>query len=153
MDTSFVIKGFFKWSIPGPFFFIFVFSIQQLTVNVQFKCLPMTGFKLLTPGIGSDHSTNWATTTALVIKFNTPSISSTHWCLQECNQTKTIWLKRNKFTTFGWVDVGGGHHGPMSSSVPSKSAVPGLSLEYSIYTLFFTNIWPCNWRFCFRWFY
>ena len=89
----------------GPLFlYVRLFN----TVNVHFKCLPMTGFKLLTPGIGSDHSTNWATTTALVIKFNTPSISSTHWCLQECNQTKTIWLKRNKFTTFGWVDVGGG---------------------------------------------
>ena len=33
-----------KWAIPGLFYFIFVFSIQ-LTVNVQFKCLPMTGFE------------------------------------------------------------------------------------------------------------
>ena len=50
----------------GPFpasFFIFVFSIK-LTVNVQYKLLPMTGFELQTPGIGSDRSTNLATTTA-----------------------------------------------------------------------------------------
>ena len=33
------------WAIPGLFFFIFVFSIQ-LTVNVQYKCLPVTGFEL-----------------------------------------------------------------------------------------------------------
>ena len=57
--------------LNGPFtaifFFIFVFSIHswQLT-NVQYinKVLPMTGFEPQTSGIGSDHSTNWATTTA-----------------------------------------------------------------------------------------
>ena len=43
---------------------IFVFSIQ-LTVNVQYKFLPMTGFEPRSSEIGSDHSTNWATTTAL----------------------------------------------------------------------------------------
>ena len=32
-----------KWAIPGLFFCIFVFSMQ-LTVNVQYKILPMTGF-------------------------------------------------------------------------------------------------------------
>ena len=35
---------FFTWAIPGLFFFIFVFSIQ-LSVNVQYKFLPMTGFE------------------------------------------------------------------------------------------------------------
>ena len=49
---------------PASFFFIFVFSIQ-LTVN---KCtiwsLLMTGFEPLTSGVRSDHSTNWAITTA-----------------------------------------------------------------------------------------
>ena len=49
--------------IPGLFFFIFVFSIL-LTVNVQYKFLPMTGFEPLTSRIGSNLSTNWATTTA-----------------------------------------------------------------------------------------
>ena len=52
-----------KWAIPGLFFFIFVFSIQ-LTVNVRYKFLPMTGFEPRTSGIGSNRSTNWATTTA-----------------------------------------------------------------------------------------
>ena len=54
-------KYFFKWAIPGLFFFIFVFSIQ-LTVgkqlNVRYKSLPMTGFELRTSGVGSDRSTN-----------------------------------------------------------------------------------------------
>ena len=51
-----------RWAIPG-LFFIFIFSIQ-LTVNVQYKFLPMTGFKLRTSDIGSYPSTNWVTTTA-----------------------------------------------------------------------------------------
>ena len=54
---------FIKMAIPGLFFFIFVFSVQ-LTVNIQYKFLPMTGFEPRTSGIGSDRSTNWATTTA-----------------------------------------------------------------------------------------
>ena len=60
-----------KIVFPGIFFFIFIFSLQ-LTVNVQNKFLLMTGFEPLTSGIGSDHSTNWATTTAhtCVFKFN-----------------------------------------------------------------------------------
>ena len=45
---------FFK---KGLFFFIFVFSIQ-LTENVQYKFLPVTGFEPLTSGIGSNRSTN-----------------------------------------------------------------------------------------------
>ena len=61
---AFSTRYFFKWAIPDFFFFIFVFSIQLKVNNVQYKCLPMTGFKLRTSGIGSDRSTNWATTTA-----------------------------------------------------------------------------------------
>ena len=49
--------SFFKWAIPGLFFFIFVFSIQ-LTVNVQYKFLLMTRFEPRTSGIGSYCSTN-----------------------------------------------------------------------------------------------
>ena len=52
---------FFKWAILGLFFLIFVSSIQ-LTVNVQYKYLLMTGFEPQTSGIGSNHYTNWATT-------------------------------------------------------------------------------------------
>ena len=37
-------------------------SKQMFYIN---KFLPMTGFKLRTSGIGSNRSTNWATTTAL----------------------------------------------------------------------------------------
>ena len=45
----------------GPFpasFFIFDFSIQFSSVNVQYKFLPMTGFKPRTSGIESGHSTD-----------------------------------------------------------------------------------------------
>ena len=31
--------------------------------------MPMTGFEPQTSGIGSDHSTNWATTTAQIFQF------------------------------------------------------------------------------------
>ena len=53
-----------KWAIPCLFFFIFVFSIQ-ITVNVQYNFLPMTGFEPRTSGVGSNRATYWATTTAL----------------------------------------------------------------------------------------
>ena len=55
---------FLNGPFPASFSLIFVFSIQLKVNNVQYKCLPMTGFKLRTSGIGSDRSTNWATTTA-----------------------------------------------------------------------------------------
>ena len=48
---------FLKWAIPVLFFFIFVFSTQKI------NDLSMTGFKPRTSGVGSDYSTNWATTT------------------------------------------------------------------------------------------
>ena len=58
------------WANPGLFYFIFIFSIQ-LAVNIQYIFLPMIGFKLRTFGVGSDHSTNWATTTAHICEcFN-----------------------------------------------------------------------------------
>ena len=52
--------------IPASFFLFFVFSIQ-LTVNVQYKILPMTGFEPRISGIESDRSINWATTTVPII--------------------------------------------------------------------------------------
>ena len=58
-----------RWAIPGLFFFIFVFSNLRLAD----KTLPMSGFELRISGVGSNRSTNWATTTAL------PIIVSTHW--------------------------------------------------------------------------
>ena len=55
---------FFSLGHSRPLFsFIFVFS----TVNsryVHYKILPITGFEPQTPGIGSDHSANLASTTA-----------------------------------------------------------------------------------------
>ena len=56
-----------KWK-NGPFLASFsLFSSFQYTVDSKQmfnKFLPMTGFEPRTYGIGSDRSTNWATTTA-----------------------------------------------------------------------------------------
>ena len=54
---------FLKWAIPRLFLFIFAFSIQW-TVNIHNNFLPMTGFELRTSAIGSNCSTNIASTTA-----------------------------------------------------------------------------------------
>ena len=66
--TSERLNDFFKWASRSLFFFIFVFSIQ-LTVNMQYNFLPMTGFEPRTSGVGSNRSTNWVTTTAQVNDF------------------------------------------------------------------------------------
>ena len=68
---NFVKRNFFKkMGHSRPLFLYFHLFNTQLTVN---KCsiyiyinkfLPMTGFELWTSGIGSNRSTNWATTTA-----------------------------------------------------------------------------------------
>ena len=64
MDRS---NRFSMWHSRHLFFFIFVFSIQ-LTVGRRSKwILPMLGFIPRTSGVGSSHSTNWATTTAQII--------------------------------------------------------------------------------------
>ena len=55
------IFTFLKMVHSRPLFLIFVSSIQ-LTVNVQYKYLLMTGFEPQSSGIGSNHYTNWATT-------------------------------------------------------------------------------------------
>ena len=60
-------------AIPGLFFFIVVFSIIQLVDNVVDEILPMRGFEPRISGVRSDHSTNWATTTAhLLLLFRQP---------------------------------------------------------------------------------
>ena len=61
IQTALELLLFSKWAIPGHFFFIFVFS-KQLTTN-KWNFLPMTGFEPQTSGVGSNHSTNWVTTT------------------------------------------------------------------------------------------
>ena len=53
-----------RWAIPGLFFFNFVFSIIQLVDKLVDKILSMTGYEPRISDVGSDHSTNWATTTA-----------------------------------------------------------------------------------------
>ena len=58
-------KNVFKGPFPASFFFIFFFSLQLTITNVLYKRLPMTGFELWTSGVRSNHSTNWATTTAI----------------------------------------------------------------------------------------
>ena len=57
---------FLKWAIPASFS---LFSSFQNTIDSKqmfniYKILPMTGFEPRTSGIGSDRSSNWATTTA-----------------------------------------------------------------------------------------
>ena len=66
-----------NWAILGLFFFIFVFSIQ-LSVNVQYTFLPMTGLEQCTSGIRCNHSTNWASTT---VQFHSFSIYKHEWWL------------------------------------------------------------------------
>ena len=50
--------SFLSGPFPASIFFIYNFSIE-LTVTVQYNFLPMTGFKLQTSGIRSNHSPNW----------------------------------------------------------------------------------------------
>ena len=59
-----MIIVFSKWAILGIFFFIFVFSIEQLVDKLVDKILPMTGFEPWISGVRSDHCTNRATTNA-----------------------------------------------------------------------------------------
>ena len=49
------------WSFPEPFLF---HSLPQLTVDMFIKILPMIGFDPRTSRTGSNHSANWAITTA-----------------------------------------------------------------------------------------
>ena len=65
-----ILVKFKKWANSGLFFFIFVFSNFN-TVNIQYNFLPMTGFGPRTSGVGSNRSTNWATTTDQIYQFLT----------------------------------------------------------------------------------
>ena len=59
------LVSFFKWVIPGLFFFVLFFNSWQLNMLIN-KILSMTGFEPRASGIGSNRSAHWATTTALV---------------------------------------------------------------------------------------
>ena len=85
----FSILLFYRWPIPGLFFFIFVFSIVQL----EDKIMPMTGFELQISVVGSDRFTNWATITAQ-LKFWVKHINLTivnFFSIPECNAEASAW--------------------------------------------------------------
>ena len=66
-----------------PLFLYFRLFTTQLTVNKIFdinKLMPMIGFEPRTSGIGSDLSTNWATTTSQLNFFHLKS-NLNHICL------------------------------------------------------------------------
>ena len=52
-----------KWTNSGLFFFYF-HLFNTVDSKLVISSLPKTGFEPRTSGVGSDHSTNWATTTA-----------------------------------------------------------------------------------------
>ena len=68
--TSEGMNNFFFWNGPFPVSFSLFLSFQYTVDSIQMfninKFLPMTGFEPRTSGIGSNCSTNWATTTAPV---------------------------------------------------------------------------------------
>ena len=72
LDLFFLFLGtFFNWAIPGLFFFIFLFSGLQLTDNyVRRFFLPILGFEPEISGVGSNHSADCTTTTALGTLFD-----------------------------------------------------------------------------------
>ena len=66
--------GFIK---NGPFpasfslYSSFQYTVDSKQMFIMNKFLPMTGFEPRTSGIGSDHSTNWAKTTAQLTRILT----------------------------------------------------------------------------------
>ena len=65
--------NFFKWAIPGLFFFIFIFSELKLAHNyIQNIFMLMLGFEPWISGVGSDRFANSVTTTSLCIQNLSP---------------------------------------------------------------------------------
>ena len=71
-DFGSIFLVFFKINTTPVINYIFINNFFILSIgnycfskNVQYKILSMTGFESQTSGIGSNCSTNWATTTAL----------------------------------------------------------------------------------------
>ena len=84
-------KHFFKMGHSQP---LFLYSCLFL-LNVEFvdKILPMMGFKPWISGVGSDWSTNWATTTARQLRNNSMEkalVASNTFCWQ-CFSVRPIW--------------------------------------------------------------
>ena len=76
-NTHFLKNG------PFPASFSLFLSFQYTVDSKQMfdinKFLPMTGFKPRTSGIGSNHSTNWATTTSLNTHFWWDTLKTVVW--------------------------------------------------------------------------
>ena len=66
-NENWIFTNVFLWlAIPCLFFFIFVFSNVQLVDKISL----ISGFERRISGVRSDHSTNWATTTAPSVFFD-----------------------------------------------------------------------------------
>ena len=63
VSINFRLDRVLRWAIPGLFFFIFVFPIQQINI------LPVAGFELRTSGVKSNLYANWVTTTAHTLYY------------------------------------------------------------------------------------
>ena len=77
---------FLKNGHSRPIFLYFRIFNTLTENNVQYKSLPMTGFEPQTSGIGSNGSTNWATTTALGNAIEPTSF----WPLKEKNEIEVF---------------------------------------------------------------
>ena len=72
-------KTFFVIYIPGKFSVGHWVILPLLGLHiVKYNFLPMTGFKLRTSGVGSDHSTDWAKTT-VQFRFSLFEFNSNGW--------------------------------------------------------------------------
>ena len=114
--NSMTMIFFVKKSIHGHFFLCF------WLFNVIF--LPMTGFEQRTPGVGSDRSTNWATTTVhffehyhsiYIDKVGTVILLTISWCRSIVPGSNTTWHIR-KPSKSSWACT------PASSCLASKTA-------------------------------
>ena len=79
----------------GHFRPLFLYFRLFNTVNVQCNCLPLTGLEPRTSDVGNDHSTNWATTTALCNKLFLPRHKITN--LGVANQPTELGIIKNYF--------------------------------------------------------
>ena len=64
---KYIITSFFNRPLQAPFIYFRLFNTADSIQMYYIKVPPMTGFEPLTSGIRSDHSTNWATTTAYIL--------------------------------------------------------------------------------------
>ena len=70
ITSSVITVLFFKknGTFQASFLYFRLFNTADTKqINIRCKSLPMTGFEPRTSGVGSNRSTNWATTTALLL--------------------------------------------------------------------------------------